>query len=168
MWGFESLLGHYRSSDGSVYNVSVPYADPEKQREFQRLWMLKRRQDWLTDNGPCVDCGSEDDLEVDHRDFTQKVTHRVWSWSAARRAAELDKCVVRCAPCHVIKTNAEGSRRAVRGTANWHAKLTEEDVVEVRKRIAAGETLTSIARLFKIDRRSVGDILHGRSWQWLD
>jgi len=145
----------------------MPYSDPAKQRAYQLRWISQRRLDWLAANGPCVDCGSDDDLEVDHQDFTLKVSHRVWSWSAARRTEELAKCVVRCTSCHVAKTSAEGSRWKPQGTKNWSAKLTEADVVEVRRRLALGESQTSIARAFEVDRCTIGDILHRRSWQWL-
>jgi hypothetical protein len=93
----------------------MPYVDPEKQKSYQREWMAKRRQEWLTANGPCIDCGSWENLQVDHVDSFQKVTHRVWSWNTLRREAELAKCVVRCQPCHAKKTFAcnEGSRSAI-------------------------------------------------------
>ena len=28
----------------------------------------QRRQEWLSDNGPCVSCGTWDNLEIDHID----------------------------------------------------------------------------------------------------
>lgn len=85
------------------YDTHV-YADKETQRAYQNAWMQQRRQDWLNERGPCVDCGSLNNLEVDHVDPTKKVTHRVWSWSEERRLAELEKCVPRCQSCHKSKT----------------------------------------------------------------
>ena len=35
-----------------------------------------------------------------HIDPAQKVDHKVWSWSAVRRTAELTKCVPKCGKCH--------------------------------------------------------------------
>lgn len=85
----------------------MPYADPDAQRAYQAHWLAQRRADWIAENGPCQGCGTWEDLQVDHRDRTEKVSHRVWSWSAARRLAELAKCQVLCAPCHWAKTVGE-------------------------------------------------------------
>lgn len=85
----------------------VPYADPEAQRAYQREWCAGRRAKWLDANGPCGRCGSTEELEVHHLDPEAKVDHRVWSWSAARQAAELAKCVVLCSPCHKDETRAQ-------------------------------------------------------------
>ena len=82
----------------------MPYSDPAQQRRYQREWVARRRQAWLDENGPCVRCGSADELEVDHVDPEKKVSHRVWSWSAERRDAELSKCQVLCGECHAKKT----------------------------------------------------------------
>ena len=87
-----------------IASPHMGYADPERQRQYQREWTATRKAEWLRTNGPCVDCGSWSDLEVDHVNPAEKVTHHVWSWSEGRRSAELAKCVVRCHPCHAIKT----------------------------------------------------------------
>lgn len=81
------------------------YRDPETQRQYQREWMSARRAAWF-EGKSCADCGSASELNVDHSDPRKKITHRVWSWAAPRREAELDKCVVRCTPCHKRKTRA--------------------------------------------------------------
>lgn len=36
-----------------------------------------------------------------HRDPADKVSHRIWTWTAARRDAELAKCEPICKGCHV-------------------------------------------------------------------
>jgi hypothetical protein len=99
----------------------VPYKDPVRQRQYQTEWCRRRRRAWLAEHGPCVDCGTWDDLEVDHVDPSIKVSHRVWSWARARRDAELAKCVARCFPCHGKKTNAEGraQRYCLRNHDTW-------------------------------------------------
>jgi len=68
--------------------------------------MAERRFVWLNANGPCVKCGSDEDLEVDHIDPSLKIDHKVWSWSDVRRSAELAKCQVLCHKCHARKTAA--------------------------------------------------------------
>jgi 5-methylcytosine-specific restriction endonuclease McrA len=85
----------------------MPYIDHAKQNEYQRKWLAVRRTAWLAANGPCVTCGSVEDLQVDHRDPALKVDHKVWSWSEERRAAELAKCQVLCKQCHLEKTVTE-------------------------------------------------------------
>jgi 5-methylcytosine-specific restriction endonuclease McrA len=87
----------------------VPYADPEKQKEYQREWIARRREEWFDENGPCAQCGSDEALQIDHIDREKKVDHRVWSWSKERREAELAKCQVLCGECHGKKSIDEGS-----------------------------------------------------------
>lgn len=60
---------------------------------------------------PCVDCGNSDPrvLEFDHRDELTK-SHNVtelWNYSWKRIMEEIDKCDVRCANCHRIRTQEQ-------------------------------------------------------------
>jgi hypothetical protein len=54
----------------------------------------------------CVDCGTEDGLQFDHREATKKSfeiaknLNRCWDVLVV----ELDKCSLRCHPCHLSKT----------------------------------------------------------------
>lgn len=141
----------------------MPYAELKRQREYQRNWMAKRRADWFAENGPCVDCGALDDLEADHRDPALKISHRIWSWSDSRRAAELAKCVVRCAPCHLAKTKGEGSG-VIQGERNGRAKMTAAIVVELRRRHAAGEQFKPLAREFGLDKMTIKNAIRRRTW----
>lgn len=84
----------------------MPYATREIQREYQRIWVAKNRADYMTGKS-CVICGSTQDLEVDHIDPERKVSHRIWSWSADRRSAELAKCQILCVEHHKQKTRAQ-------------------------------------------------------------
>jgi hypothetical protein len=107
------------------------YADPDRQRAFQRrhyaankLVYLARAKAgrsrtraavtaWLLEylkSHPCIDCGERDPivLEFDHRDGTVK---RFEIGSARRRSNalqavidEVSKCDVRCANCHRRRT----------------------------------------------------------------
>jgi len=121
----------------------MAYKDPEQQRAFQREWLARRRQAWIDEHGPCVDCGGSDRLEVDHIDPALKVSHSVWSWSKARRDAELAKCVVRCYRCHKKKSATE----VPRGSATSFAVLTEGQVAEARRLVRAdGVSMTELGR----------------------
>lgn len=89
----------------------MPYKDPEEQMAYQRRWVAARRAGWLEENGPCIRCGDWSNLETDHIDPSRKISHNVWSWSLARRDAELEKCQVLCVSCHREKT-AEARRNS--------------------------------------------------------
>lgn len=94
----------------------MAYRNTDKHREYMRKWMRKRRVAWFAANGPCVECGSWERLELDHRDPRQKVTHCVWSWSEKRRLEEVAKCQVLCHDCHLKKTIAQRKPQLIHGT----------------------------------------------------
>lgn len=77
----------------------------ETKRKYQREWVAKRRAEFLKDK-KCK-CGSVKDLQIDHIDRSQKVSHNIWSWSKVRRDAELLKCQILCLICHRKKTREE-------------------------------------------------------------
>ena len=81
----------------------MSYNDKARQREYMRKWIADRRASYLADKS-CRLCGSVKDLQLDHIDPTQKISHRVWSWRFERREAELAKCQVLCRSCHKDKT----------------------------------------------------------------
>jgi hypothetical protein len=91
-----------------------PMKDPNARRRYHREWIAQRRSEFFADRR-CVDCGSNERLELDCRDTATKVTHRIWSWSDARREAELAKYEVRCAPCRRKRLAAEQTRHGTRG-----------------------------------------------------
>lgn len=57
---------------------------------------------------PCVDCGNDDIrvLQFDHRDMVGQQAKRVSEYmnSFGRMVKEIEKCDVRCANCHMIRT----------------------------------------------------------------
>lgn len=95
-------------ASGVEIEVNVPYANPDKQRAYQREWTAKRRHAYLQDK-VCAVCGTTERLELDHRDRLSKVSHNIWSWTEARRASELLKCQVLCHAHHIEKTRIDGS-----------------------------------------------------------
>jgi 5-methylcytosine-specific restriction endonuclease McrA len=97
------------------------YKDPNKQREFNRRWIAERKATWIKKNGPCVKCGSDKDLEVDHIDPATKTSHNVWSWTLERRNAELVKCQVLCYECHLNKTIEFRMQKRAHGTTTMYA-----------------------------------------------
>ena len=89
----------------------MPYKNKAAQKEYAARWYLEvvkpRRDRWFRENGPCVDCGSWEDLELDHVDPKTKISSKIWSWSDERREVELKKCKPRCYGCHKKKTVIE-------------------------------------------------------------
>jgi 5-methylcytosine-specific restriction endonuclease McrA len=136
----------------------MPYADPERQREYAREWMAKRRRVWLQANGPCVDCGSWEELEVDHVDPATKISHRIWSWSDERREAELAKCVIRCRVCHDIKSIPE----QLRGEDSPRSRLAEDEVRLIKTSSLSG---VELALLLGVHKATISDIRCGRTWK---
>lgn len=93
----------------------------EAKREYQRQWIADRRAAFF--NGKtCSWCPSTERLELHHLDTSRKEAHAIWSWSEARRLAEIAKCIVLCRPCHE-RAHAEARRieaelRQPHGTRN--------------------------------------------------
>lgn len=54
--------------------------------------------------------------------------------------------------------------RQARGERNWRAKLTDDDVREVRRRLAAGELQRAIAAEMGISQTSVSKVQRGVRW----
>jgi hypothetical protein len=54
-----------------------------------------------------------------------------------------------------------------RGEKNGSAKLGEDDVREIRRRLARGETQQTIAREYGVSQAIISLIKTGRSWSWL-
>jgi hypothetical protein len=111
----------------------MPYKDPNKQREFQRLWQRKQTvrhgrtsrvlrsyklQAWLNEmkvNSGCVRCGEKDIrcLVFHHiRDKSygiSQMAHR--GFAKETILAELEKCIVLCANCHSKEHYGEQPRK---------------------------------------------------------
>jgi hypothetical protein len=68
-----------------------------------------RRTQWIEENGPCVKCGTWDNLEVDHIDPSTKEYEiaNIWRRSQYIRDHELAKCQTLCNSCHIEKSTFE-------------------------------------------------------------
>jgi len=68
-------------------------------------------------------------------------------------------------------TAAENSREAVdrdlylRGQENPFAKLTNLQIPQILEAIAAGESMTAVARKLGVSRTCISDVARGRTWQ---
>lgn len=65
---------------------------------------------------------------------------------------------------HAIKLNLNKSTVGLRGSMNKQAKLNEDKVIEIKKRIEQGEQNKDIAASLEICKATVSDIKRGRRW----
>lgn len=138
----------------------MPYKDPATQREYQRQWMAARRAKWF-EGKVCIDCNGTGDLELDHRNPAEKVSHRIWSWTWARIEAEAAKCDVRCRDCHLKKTIEHGDSAT-------NLTVPRPVVDEVRRRYAEGGiTQQALADEFGLGRRNVSYMVTGQRRQFV-
>jgi DNA-binding transcriptional regulator YiaG len=59
-----------------------------------------------------------------------------------------------------------GHGTRVYGSAHWRSKLTECDVVEIRRRNGLGHSQQTIAESFGVTQSQISHIVRGRSWSW--
>jgi len=97
----------------------VPYKDRQHRRDWDAAKWRERRSEWLAGK-VCVECGGAENLELDHIDPATKVGHKIWSWSAERRAAEIAKCQPLCRDCHRAKSMAERTVHHEHGTTGFY------------------------------------------------
>ena len=97
----------------------MPYKDKNKQREYQRIRVSQTRASWFQDKR-CIQCDSQNNLELDHINPKTKISHRIWSWSSSRRLQEIVKCQVLCKKCHRQKTTIDCKRPLIHGAKNTY------------------------------------------------
>lgn len=86
----------------------MPYKNIEEQRTYQAQWARVRYTERRIKaveylGGKCIDCGSLENLEFDHRvpaDKSFVICRRLATGSWDTIKAELDKCDLRCYACH--------------------------------------------------------------------
>jgi hypothetical protein len=84
----------------------MPFINLDIRRKYNREWVAKRRAEYFKGK-VCAACESMKDLQLDHIDPAEKISHSIWSWSSSRREIELRKCQVLCERCHMEKTMGE-------------------------------------------------------------
>jgi len=105
----------------------MPFVFASDRLNYHREWCAQRRAAWLAEHGPCVACGSDQQLELDRIDSSGEATHRIWTWAPKRRDAELAKYQVLCHECRVDKFTALRRARAklpLRGRSQRRRPLT--------------------------------------------
>lgn len=112
--------------------------------------------------------------------------HRV-SWELEKGPIPSELCVLHscdntvcCNPAHLFlgtkKDNSDDmiakgrdyhDPEWVRGELNGHAKLIEEDVLQIRIMLENGYTQQSIADIFNVSREAITRINTRKNWGWL-
>ena len=91
----------------------------EYMRKYMKERYAKRRAIAISMlGGRCVDCSSVEDLEFDHADRTTKsfdIGKRLAGCAEERLQDELAKIVLRCQPCHALKSILERGHMPVKG-----------------------------------------------------
>lgn len=101
----------------------------DQKREYQRKWLAARRAKGVEMlGGACIQCGVDEDLEIDHidpglkdislkRDDTRGFNwSRSWDWIEK----ELVKCQLLCRSCHETKNLLAYPERIHGTSAMWH------------------------------------------------
>lgn len=120
--------------------------------------------------GKCCQCGSRENLQVDHIDPDTKSpvlralrTGAFWSWSWDRIEAELAKCQVLCHLCHKAKSTHE----VARGEAKiLTVKLSERDVRAIRASTVRSYRI--LAKQYGVDASLIGRVVRRQAWQHVE
>lgn len=79
----------------------MTYKDPEMQREFQRKW-IKRRRDMFLSDKKCGKCGTTNNLIIWGIKITKrkdKSSHTIWSYTPTKQKEYLSKSEILCRTC---------------------------------------------------------------------
>ncbi len=107
----------------------------------------------------CKNCGSFENLEIDHIDKNSK------SFAISRPSndkvflEELKKCQLLCNDCHKEKTKTE-----MNGEKHPNAKLTQSQVDEIRERLNNGEIGRHLAKEFGVGPMQISRIKNFKRW----
>jgi len=116
------------------------YKDPVKQSAYQLTWYHRRRRAFFRDKS-CSHCGTTTDLELHHLDPSKKEHHAIWSWSKARRLAEIAKCIVLCSECHKQVHGKYTKDQLLRSIRDYYLENGKAPTCRVRGLIAWPNTI---------------------------
>jgi hypothetical protein len=135
----------------------------KQMREYQ-----KRRREALRAEliqmlgGKCTRCDATSDLQFDHVDPSTKLFSIASGLDKPRSVllCEVRKCQLLCVPHHIEKNAEDGMY--IRGERMWSAKLTVDDVRNIRT-----STLhyRELMRIYDISKTQVSAVRSGRAWK---
>jgi hypothetical protein len=147
--------------------------------DLERFWQRVRVGDncWTwegsahTNNGYGQFTLSQSRRVVTHRAAWELTNGPIPEGLSVCHRCDNPKCV---RPGHLfLGTHAEnmadmgrkGRQRGPKGATHHKARLSEADVVDVRRRLAAGETQLAIGKMYNVHPTTIGYIARGKSWK---
>lgn len=97
---------YYQNNRDIAIKYSTESSKKIRKRNREYIW------DYLSDH-PCIDCGNDNPivLDFDHRDGVEKLSNVAelssQGLSIKKIKEEIDKCDIRCANCHRIRTSIQ-------------------------------------------------------------
>lgn len=129
-------------------------------KKYQREWIAKRRQEWFNSAGPCVQCGTMENRQLDHIDPKTKIHHAIWSWAKERRDKELTKCQVLCKNCHLEKSKKDISNLLTGTSLPSQQVITKEQLITVLELIKNGFSERKACKEVGINRGTFTSLKH--------
>jgi len=131
---------------------------------------------WIWQNG--LNRAGYGKCKINGRQWTShRLSYSVFNEPIPKKAFVLHKCPgggnpACCCPDHLkigdAKENANDRKKDGRdmtiGEKNWNSKLTENQVIEIKRRLISGEVGANLAIEFGLSRTHVYSIKHGKSW----
>jgi hypothetical protein len=121
----------------------------------------------------CAHCGAQpiewhnpEHVEQNRQDYRiSRLVQQPRSIEAIK--AEMERCTPLCRRCHMAEDGRLRSFSATTqpGETNGRAKLTEDDVREIRRRHAAGERKAALAREYRVTHRTIHLAIIGETWR---
>ncbi len=128
-----------------------------------REYYANKRQNYLEMlGGECVECSSKENLEFDHVDRSNKnfAIGKLMSYSKEIILNELKLCQILCKNCHDLKSLYE---KAI-GSKNGNSKLTELDVLQIKKNLKEGVSNKELAIKYNVSDVAISKIKNNKNW----
>lgn len=131
-------------------------------------WKKQRRKALDRDNNCCQLCQNEIGLPI-------AVHHKIpyHNFPSYKQANVLSNLISLCSSCHAQEEILLSQQYLLfgkekgrpRGERNWNTKITNKDVMEIRKLYADGNTQSVLAKQFGMTRSGIGNIVQRKTWK---